>query len=143
MNKYSIRIRRTIFVVSTVAICLFYALVDMLDCCSDVVNPLIVYGVEIIFLVLCAFFYTWWGFTHKQSTSIYNWMTIFIYCMMLDASIELYARYLYIFNQSECLNLIELPVWYFRGIPKIIALVYMTSLIVGRVLANKKDGGAI
>src|SRR5690606_20481546 len=128
MNKYSIHIRRIAFAISVTTMFFIYIVMDLLNYYPDVNNPLIVYGIELFFLTLCAFFYTWWKYKHKQATNIYNWMTILIYCMMLDTSIEFYARYLYIYDRLDYTNLIMSFIWSFRSIPKIIALIYMTSV---------------
>lgn len=119
---------------------ILYIVMDWLNYYPDASNPLIIYGIEVSFLTICAGFYTWWGVLHnKHATSIYNWMTILIYCMILETSVEFYARYLYVYNRLEYSNLVMSFIWYFRSIPKIIAIIYMTSLIIGRLIASKHE----
>lgn len=139
MNRESKIIRRSAFAVSISLMLVLYVVMDWLNYYPDVNNPLIVYGIEIFFLSLCAGFYTWWGIHNKHATSIYNWMTILLYCMIIDSLLEFYARYLYIYDRLLYSKYIMSFIWYFRSIPKIIAIIYMASLVIGRIIASKHN----
>lgn len=139
MNQYSRHIRRIAFSVSIGVMVFIYVLMDWLNYYPDVSNPLIIYGIELFFLALCAGFYTWWRSKNSHATGIYNWMTILMYCMILETSLEFYARYLYIYDRLHYSTYIMSFIWYFRGVPKIIALIYMVSLIIGRIIASQHD----
>ena len=138
MNKVSVKIRRYTFATSLFLMFSLYVIMDWLNYYKDANNPLIVYGIELFFLCICAFFYTWWKFHHGHASSIFNWMIVLIYCMIYDTAFEFYARYLYIYDRLEYSTYIMSFMWSFRSVPKIIALIYMTSLVIGRILGSKE-----
>lgn len=139
MNKKSVEVRRYTFIVSVFLVLVIYIVMDWANYYHDVNNPLIVYGIELFFIGICAFFYTWWRFHQHRASSIFNWMTALFYFMFLETAMEFYARYLYIYDRLEYSSYIMSFVWTFRSIPKIIALIYMTSLVIGRIIGSRES----
>jgi hypothetical protein len=138
-NKKSIHIRRMAFYISIIVLLLLYILMDWFNYYPDNTNPLIVYGFELFWLIVGDILYTGWWIYNGKASNVYIWVTILLYSMTIECTLEAYARYLYIYDRLNYGSYINSLIWYFRGVPKIISLVYMSSLILGRILASKNQ----
>ena len=137
MNKLSQQLRQCGFYGGIFLLICIYFIIGFCDYTRDCHNSLVVYIIEIVALMICDIFYTWWWIHNHRASPIYKWMTILLYCLTFESAMELYARSLYLSDFNSFQHFVGMPWWYGRTVPKIFSLIYMISLIIGRIIGSK------
>lgn len=137
MNRFNKQFQQYSFYCGIFLLVGTYLSIGICDRIEDCNHSLLIYAIEMFILVACDIFYTWWWIHNGNASSIYRWMTILLYCLTFECAMELYARLLYLSDFNSFKNFIETPWWHGRTIPKMFTLIYIISLIIGRIIGSK------
>jgi hypothetical protein len=113
------------------------ALVDWTNLANEV---LVLYIVELMVCLTCAGMYLWWWKKTGPATDVYRCVT-FLFCgLSIRLMTETYVRWIYLAQGSlDYQALICSYMWRLRVVPESIALLYMASLVIGRVVAGHEE----
>jgi hypothetical protein len=95
--------------------------VDWTDAC------LVIYGIDTVIAFICASMFADWWRVKGSATSIFKWLTVLLFALCFNDSVQFYARYLFEYRNPQYNDFINSWIWNYRSAPKMIALVYLLS----------------
>lgn len=111
--------------------------IDLTDAANEV---LVMYLIELMTCLTCAGLYLWWWRKTGPATEVYQCVTLLFCGLSVRVGIETYVRWIYIAQGSiDYQALICSYMWRLRVIPESIALLYMASLVIGRLIAGRDE----
>ena len=111
---------------------------DLLDEC------LTMYYLQLAISLFCGGLYSWWWYrSHREgmpASDVFKWLTILFYAQAIRLTGNIIVRSDYVLRHpvlGEKMGFMtDSYLWTFRNFPELLVLIYMLSLILGRLYCN-------
>ena len=133
----STKLRNHIFMWSTLSFGLVAGLNDFYDWIDEC---LLAYALISGLCVISLFLASWWRLQVDKISDVLRWLMVMIFGIGLTNFVQLYARWLFVTERPEYEGFITSTLWHYRMAPQGIALTYMASLILARMIYKDYHG---
>jgi hypothetical protein len=131
-------LRKKIFAFFLVVYFLGNGAVDYFNLANEI---LVLYIVELVVCGVCAVLYLWWWLKeHHPASDVYRCVTLLFCGLSIRLMTESYVRWIYLVQgELDYKALICSYMWRLRILPESVALLYMLSLVLGRVISGHEE----
>jgi hypothetical protein len=128
-----VKYRRTCF---WALLCIYVASGAIIDYYNVLDETLFRYCIEFVALCTCAFLYVRWWIKVRRASEFYRCLTLLFLGMVVKVGMEIFARWIFVYGHGDYNYFITCYWWQLRGVPETLALIYMLSVIVSRLVNN-------
>lgn len=127
-NKQSNGFRTFTFWTATILTMTVVIICDVLD----LVDPAImVYMATSLVALVCGIMFADWWRVKGSASSVYKWITILLFTLVLNDAMQFVARYIMYYSpHDEYDRMVHSLWWQYRSVPKLAALLYLLSFAI-------------